>query len=653
MCGIAGFFLSGPERANRETFEHTLKKMGNAIRRRGPDDSGLWVDERGAIGLVHQRLSILDLSPAGHQPMISPSGRYVIAFNGEIYNHREIRREIVSQGPGFDWRGHSDTETILAGFDCWGIVPTIKRCSGMFAMAIWDRESQILTLIRDRLGEKPLYYGWQRGVFLFGSELKSLKEHPSFENVIDRDAALLMMRHNNVPAPYSIYKGIHKLMPGAVLEMSMTKPSPKVFQYWDPYEMFARSTGLARSMYGEEEVLNRLETLLTESVAQQMMADVPLGAFLSGGVDSSTVVALMQSLSARPIKTFSIGFNEGAYNEAQYAKAVAEHLGTDHTELYVTSADALAVIPELPNIYCEPFADPSQIPTYLVSALARKTVTVALSGDGGDELFGGYSRYKFAHRVWGGLQKIPANFRKNIGRAILAMSPSSIDRCLNALQTMLPPKVRRLNLGDKAHKGAKCLSADSPMGLYALLMNYWPDTEGLVAGAGDPDSVFSYNGDQFKTDNFYHQMMATDLVSYLPDDILVKVDRAAMFNSLETRVPLLDYRLVEFAWSLPIEMKVNAGVGKSILKDVLYKYVPRSLIDRPKMGFGVPIDQWLRGPLRSWSDELLSKSCLEKHGVLNPNLIRKRWQEHLDGKRNWQYSLWNALMFQAWCESNQ
>ncbi len=649
MCGLAGF-IGGSGALPIVEWPTLLRRMGETIRHRGPDDAGVWMDIDAGVGLVHRRLSILDLSTAGHQPMISPSGRYVIAFNGEIYNHLDLRG-LLCDAPNteLDWRGHSDTETLLAGFDRWGIVGTVERAIGMFAFAVWDKANRTLTLGRDRVGEKPLYYGWQGNTFLFGSELKALKAHPAFRAEIDRNALALMMGHNAIPAPYSIYQGISKLLPGSLLTVSLQNRNAQPQRYWDARQVVV--DGLANPFTGSPgEAVDALDKLLRDAVAKQMMADVPLGAFLSGGVDSSAIVALMQAQSTRPVKTFTIGFHEASYNEAEHAKAVARHLGTDHTELYVTPRQALDVIPQLPSLYDEPFSDSSQIPTYLVSQLTRQHVTVSLSGDAGDELFGGYSRYMFGRQLWNRLSRLPVGVRTMLARMITGVSPQGWNRLLEPVQNLLPMGLAQANIGDKLHKGAGVMAAKTPVDLYRLLVCHWPQPAELVLGATEEPTILTEASLQPKTDHFFHQMMALDLMTYLPDDILTKVDRAAMGVSLETRVPLLDHRVVEFAWRLPLDYKLCDGVGKWPLRQVLYKYVPKELIERPKMGFGVPINTWLRGPLRDWAESLLGESRLRQEGYFNPAPIRQKWAEHLSGKRNWQYHLWDVLMFQAWLE---
>ncbi len=652
MCGLSGFLSKNfPQYP-----EQLLKNMGQAISHRGPDDNGQWWDGDAGIGLSHRRLSILDLSPAGHQPMLSACGRFVIAFNGEIYNHLELRRELekilptpILQRKDVCWRGHSDTETLLAAFATWGIEAALQKCTGMFALACWDRQKRTLTLARDRLGEKPLYYGWQGNSFLFGSELKALKAHPAFNAEVNRDALALLMRHNYIPAPYSIWQGLNKLQPGCLLTVSTAQREPHITPYWSGKHII--EAGLRSPFTGSaDEAVSALETVLQDAIGQQMVADVPLGAFLSGGVDSSTVVALMQAQSSRPVRTFSIGFHEAQYNEAEHAKAVAKHLGTEHTELYVTANDALNVIPKLPSLYDEPFSDSSQIPTFLVAQMARQHVTVSLSGDAGDELFCGYNRYLMASRLWGKLSQLPVGLRRAMASSLTTLSPAAWNRLANPLTKSLPSRFGQMNVGDKLYKGAGVLACQTAGELYLNLVSHWQDPAGLVLGATEPPTLLTTTKAQPNTPTDIERMMALDMLTYLPDDILTKVDRAAMGVSLETRVPFLDHRVVEFAWTLPLQYKLRNGVGKWALRQVLYKHVPKALIERPKMGFGVPIDDWLRGPLRDWAETLLNEKRLRNEGFFNPLPIRIKWEEHLSGKRNWHYYLWDVLMFQAWLE---
>jgi asparagine synthase (glutamine-hydrolysing) len=650
MCGITGILVTSCQ-VNGLRDNATL--MADAIVHRGPDDGDVWVDEKLELALAHRRLSIVDLTIAGRQPMLSACGGYVFVFNGEVYNHLMLRRELESLNVVSSWRGHSDTETILAGIAHWGLKATIQKCIGMFAFALWDKINRTLTLGRDRLGEKPLYYGWQgegkNAVFLFGSELKALKAHPAFSSKINRNALALFMRHSYIPAPYSIWENICKLQPGCLLTVSLRQPEPVIESYWSGKQMV--ETALHSPFIGTaDQAVTSLDALLRDAIGQQMLADVPLGAFLSGGVDSSTVVALMQAQSNQPVRTFSIGFNEAQYNEAEHAKAVAKHLGTDHTELYVTPEDALKVIPSLQTLYDEPFADCSQIPTFLVAKMARQHVTVALSGDAGDELFCGYNRYLMASRMWGKLSHLPVGMRRAISNGLTALSPSAWDRIANPLMSIMPNRFGMMNVGDKLHKGAGVLASRTSSELYLNLVSHWQDPAKLVIGAVEPSTILTNPKLQPITPAGVEHMMALDMLTYLPDDILAKVDRAAMGVSLETRVPFLDHRVVEFAWQLPLQYKLQRGVGKWVLRQVLYKYVPKVLIERPKMGFSVPIDDWLRGSLRDWAEALLDENRLENEGFFDPQLVRRKWNEHLSGSHNWQNHLWDVLMFQAWLQ---
>lgn len=643
MCGFVGFI---DRLQNSSNWSSLLDQMGKMIAHRGPDDYGIWYDSETGIGLSHRRLSIVDLSRAGHQPMSSASDRYIIAFNGEIYNHLKLRTELEKAGQAPTWRGHSDTETLLAGFEAWGIEATIRYSIGMFAIAVWDRQEQTLTLGRDRIGEKPLYYGWQSDVFLFGSELKALKQHPAFKAEINRHAIALLLRHNCIPAPYTIYKGMAKLEPGCLLTISAISSEPKVSSYWSVGEI--ANAGVQEPFVGTpNEAVDELERLVKDAIRQQMIADVPLGAFLSGGIDSSSIVALMQTQSARPVKTFTIGFHAEGYNEAEHAKAVAQHLGTEHTELYVSPEEAMAVIPRLPTLYCEPFSDSSQIPTFLVSQLAKQHVTVSLSGDAGDELFCGYNRYQMTNNLWQRLATLPVSMRGVVAKVITSFSP----QVWNNLGKYIPGAQHFNNIGDKLHKGADVLASRSVDELYLGLVSHHRDPGTLVIGGQEPSTLLTDNAPDLAGLCDVQRMMALDLVTYLPDDILVKMDRAAMGVSLETRIPFLDHRIVEFAWTLPQSIKLRNGQPKWPLRQVLYRHVPRELIERPKMGFGVPLHDWLRGPLRDWVEELLDENRLRQEGFFEPGPIRKLWSEHLSGKRNWAYLLWDVLMFQAWLEA--
>jgi asparagine synthase (glutamine-hydrolysing) len=650
MCGIVGF-LDLKHLSLSEDFRSVLTRMMDPIYHRGPDDSGLWVCPENGIALGHRRLSIIDLSLEGHQPMHSASGRYVVVFNGEIYNYKCIRQELDGNYR-IDWRGHSDTEILLAAIEEWGLVKAVKSFIGMFAFVLWDRQERKLHLVRDRLGEKPLYYGWLGDVFLFGSELKSLKLHPVWRGEVNRDALTLLMRHNYIPTPYSIYKGIYKLLPGTILTLdtSTRGKTAEPVPFWS-VKSVAEAGVYDQFSVHESEIIDRLDTLLKESISQQMVADVPLGAFLSGGIDSSTVVALMQAQSSRPVKTFTIGFDDEGYNEAEHAKTVARHLGTEHTEIYVSPDDALNVIPKLPSLYDEPFSDSSQIPTYLVSQLTKKHVAVSLSGDGGDELFGGYNRYFWGRSIWKGIGWMPKPLRCLGGKGLTVLSPQVWDALFHKLGSLLPHNVRQRNPGDKLHKLGDVLAVDTPEEMYHRLVSYWQQPASLVLGATEPQTVLTDRTQWADLSDFTQRMMYLDMVSYLPDDILVKVDRAAMGVSLETRIPFLDHRIVEFAWRVPLSMKVRDGQGKWLLRQVLYRYVPSELVERPKTGFGIPIDSWLRDPLREWAEGLLDERRLREEGFFDPVLIQNKWKEHLSGKRNWQYHLWDVLMFQAWLEN--
>ncbi|ALK87354.1 asparagine synthase (glutamine-hydrolyzing) [Limnohabitans sp. 63ED37-2] len=652
MCGLTGFWGSS---ADGPVIQSQLQRMTQQIQHRGPDSDGHWVDANAGIALGHRRLAIVDLSPAGAQPMQAVSGRWVMAFNGEIYNHLHLRAELERSSLAPVWRGHSDTETLLAGFDAWGIRATIEKCVGMFAMAVWCRQTHSLTLVRDRLGEKPLYYGWQgqgsQAVFLFGSELKALSAHPAFTAEIDRQALGSYMQNMAVGGTHSIYKGIHKVPPGTILTVSSNKPDPVMERYWSVEQVAAQ--GVANRFTGSAaQAVDALEALLKDAVAQQMMADVPLGAFLSGGVDSSTIVALMQAQSSRPVKTFSIGFHEKEYNEAEHASVVAGHLGTDHTDLYVTAQQAMDVIPRLPSLYDEPFADSSQIPTFLVSQMTGQHVKVALSGDAGDELFAGYNRYQLTASLWPKLSSMPQPMRKLAAWGLTRFSSNTLDR----FASYTPLAKRWSGVGDKLHKGAGVMGAGSIADLYqSMVAMGWSKPSALVRGM-DGDAI-SLNMPDLPGLRDVERMMAFDLLNYLPDDILTKVDRAAMGVSLETRVPFLDHRVVEFAWRLPMDYKMRRENGRSVtkwaLRQVLYRHVPQALIERPKVGFGVPIEHWLRGPLRDWAEDLLSEARINRDGFLNPRPVRQRWKEHLSGKRNWQHSIWCVLMFNLWLDEQK
>lgn len=630
MCGIVGFWR---QKAAEIPPSVVVAEMANALVHRGPDGHGSWIDEREEVGLGHRRLAIVDLSATGAQPMQSASGRFIVVFNGEIYNFQEMRRELESLGAKF--KGSSDTEVLLAGFEAWGIVPTIKRSIGMFAIALWDRLERRLFLSRDRLGKKPLYFGFVGGDFVFASELKAFWKYPGFRGDIDRDALTKYLRHNYVPSPYSIFVGIKKLLPGTIVEISRQGGALAVgeaLRYWSIGDHSARPSS---GKYGESEVVERLEALLQSAVSLRMIADVPLGAFLSGGIDSSLIVALMQQQSSQPVKTFSIGFHEADYDEAPFAKAVAEHLGTDHTETYMTASDALAVVPRLPHTFDEPFGDSSQIPALLVAHVARQQVTVALSGDGGDELFCGYSRYLRWRQVWSLLRFVPRFMTRAAGWTLSRTGGYS--------------RVSSL----KMRKFAEILAARNPRATYLRFLSHWTAPAEIVLGSVEPPSILTEPGGSEDLDEFTQEMMALDIQTYLPDDILVKVDRSSMAESLECRAPLLDHRVVEFAASLPVSAKLRGGITKWALREILHRYVPRHLVERPKKGFGVPIDSWLIGPLREWAEDLLSESRLKREGFFDPRPIRKLWLEHCAGVQLGHYYLWDVLMFESWLEEQR
>ena len=637
MCGIAGFIGAAPG----SDIGDIAEAMAKSIAYRGPDDQGIWTDGECETALVHRRLSIIDLSAAGHQPMLSADERYVISYNGEVYSFQPIAAELAARGHKF--RGHSDTEVILESFAVNGIEATLKRMIGMFAIALWDRRDRALTLMRDRLGIKPLYWAKFGNTFLFGSELKALRAHPGWTPRIDQSAVAAFLRHNYIPAPRTIYEGVYKLEPGTVLTLPW-RGEPKISRFWDARSV-ARDCSHNPLEGSDAELTEQLESLLKDAVGRRMIADVPLGAFLSGGVDSSTVVALMQAAKSGTVKSFSIGFDIEGYNEAPHAAAVARHLQTDHTELTVTSKAALDVIPRLADFYDEPFADSSQIPTYLVSAMTRKHVTVALSGDGGDELFAGYNRYQLTQRFWRSLSLMPRAVRKGAAAALTAVRPDRWTQLLSAL----PSRLRPPQAGDKVHKAAAVLRLDSADAVYRRLVSHWEPSE-IMPQAAEPRSILDDATVAKDFPDLLERMQFLDLVTYLPDDILTKVDRASMAVALEARVPLIDHRVVEFAWRLPENVKVRNGTSKWLLRQVLYRHVPPELIERPKMGFGIPLGEWLRGPLRDWAETLLNEQRLRQAGLLDAGMVRRYWADHLDGRRNWQYLLWDVLMLEAWRE---
>ena len=642
MCGIAGFWETT---ASRDDAGDVLQRMTSAIAHRGPDDSGAWCDAASGLAIGHRRLSIIDTTSAGHQPMSSASGRFRIVFNGEIYNFLELRRELEAAGVRF--RGESDTEVLLESIERWGVRASVERAVGMFAFALWDETRQTLHLVRDRVGEKPLYWGWLGHTLAFGSELKALRRHPAWIGAIDRGALALYLKFSYIPAPYSIYEGIRKVRPGTMLTFRTDAPGapPEEIEYWSARAVV--ENGMRDPLHlSDGELVDEAERRLTETVRDQMISDVPLGAFLSGGIDSSLIVSLMQKQSARPVQTFTIGFGHEEYNEAEHARAVATHLGTAHTELYVTPQEALDVIPRLPAMYDEPFADSSQIPTFLVAQLARRHVTVSLSGDGGDEVFGGYHRYVWAERLRRKFRMVPASIRGGLARGIRGVSPTRWNHIFASGSALL--RTKRLSIpGERMHKLANVLSATTAEQIYEQLVTMWRDPA-LLSPGEDLPTFLTERGKWAKLDDFAQRMMFLDLVSYLPDDILVKVDRATMAVSLESRAPFLDHRIIEFAWRLPHHAKIRNEQTKWLLRQVLHRHVPQALVDRPKMGFGIPLDHWLRGELREWAGDLLNADRLRREGFFDPAVIARKWDEHQSGARNWQHLLWSILMFQAW-----
>ena len=642
MCGITGIYNFGVGRDNR-SLQATLDCMTDTLAHRGPDSRGTWIDPERGVALGHRRLAIRDLSPTGDQPMVSACQRYVIIYNGEVYSHKEIGLDLEKCGRRM--RGTSDTEIILEACAEWGVEPTVKRLIGMFAFALYDRKEHEIYLVRDRLGIKPLYWGLFNAQLIFGSELKALREAKTWEPRLDRNALAAFMRHNYIPAPHSIYQGVQKLEPGCILRLGR-RGTPEITRFWE-LRGIAEHGSRAPFPGSDGELLGQLDALLRDAVQRRLVADVPLGSLLSGGIDSSLVTALMAEQSDRPINTFSIGFPEQEFNEAPYAREIARHLGTHHTELYVDAGHALDLVDRLPYWYDEPFADSSQIPTALVCELTRKHVTVVLSGDGGDELFAGYNRYTLGLGLWEKANIAPLAIRKMGAQAILSQPSARLD----SLGRCIPKRWRPVQLGMKMHKFASAILLDDADSMYRRMLSHWHEPDDIVIGAHEPKGILWDESVRNSIPDFLDRMQFLDTVTYLPDDILTKVDRASMSVALEARVPLLDHRVAELAWNMPRRMKLRDGQSKWALRQLLYKRVPRQLIDRPKMGFGVPFDQWLRGPLREWAENLLDVQRLERQGLFAAAPIRERWRAHLDGA-NWGYPLWNVLMAQAWIESN-
>ncbi|HEU4630935.1 MAG TPA: asparagine synthase (glutamine-hydrolyzing) [Gemmatimonadaceae bacterium] len=637
MCGLAGFW--SPTGLDRSAAALT-RDMTDALRHRGPDDAGAWADVDAGVALGHRRLSIIDLSAEGHQPMRSASGRFVIVFNGEIYNFRALRAELA----GVAFRGHSDTEVLLAAIERCGVVETLRRAAGMFALALWDARDRVLHLARDRAGEKPLYVGeGADGTLLFGSELRALRAHPAFDGEIDRDALALLLRHNYIPAPHTIHRRVQKVAPGTVLSVRRAdgRLVRETTRYWSARA--AAETGVREPLANDERGARRaLDACLREVVGEQMIADVPLGAFLSGGIDSSLVVAIMRQVSAAPVRTFTIGFADPRYDEAAHARAVARHLGTEHTELQLSPAELLDVVPRLPAIYDEPFADSSQIPTYLVAALARRSVTVALSGDGGDELFGGYTQYGQLDGVWRRVSRLPRAVRPLYGAMLRGTAPYA-----ERAAALAGAAGRYPQLGFRLARRGAVHAAPTPEEVHRRLVSHWADPASVVLGAGR-DVAGAAFGETSALPRVVERVMLLDFCSYLPDDVLVKVDRATMAVSLESRAPLLDHRVVELAWRIPFELKRRGDMGKYLLRSLLHEYVPREIVDRPKRGFAVPLADWLRGPLHDWAGDLLAPDRLRREGFFEVRTLMRRWREHARAEQDWSAQLWPVLMFQAW-----
>lgn len=642
MCGFAGVFLNKPV-WDSDVFQSTLNKMTKVLNHRGPDSSNIWFDQTKGIGLGHCRLAIRDLSPSGAQPMISSCKRYVIVYNGEIYSHAEIASELA--GNGRIVKGGSDTEVVLEACAQWGVENAVKKFIGMFAFALYDRRDHVLYQVRDRLGIKPLYWGKIDKKLVFGSELKALRQMPGWQARIDRGSVSSFMRHNYIPSPYSIYEDVRKLEPGTILKITGDGNVTEK-RYWDLVSIAAENIS-NRTNVDENQMLCELDELLSDAVRRRMVSDVSLGTLLSGGIDSSLVTALLTEQCDKQVQTFTIGFNDEDFNEAKYAKLIADHLNTKHTELYAEPEQAVELITKIPIFYDEPFADSSQLPTLLLSELTRSHVTVVLSGDGGDELFAGYNRYTDGLKMWNQATIAPYYIRKQLARLLLSSSASMWDN----VTRYLPSSLRRPQMGMKIHKYANAILTSDPDSMYMRMISHWDPPDEIVLGAKEHKGLLWDPAMKSNFPDFLDRMQLLDTLTYLPDDILTKVDRASMSVSLEARVPLLDHRLVEFSWRLPINMKIRNGQGKWALRQLLYKRVPRHLIERPKMGFGVPFDQWIRGPLRDWAESLLNKDRLDDQGLLKSAPIIDKWERHLNGE-NWGYPLWNVLMLQAWLDNN-
>jgi asparagine synthase (glutamine-hydrolysing) len=642
LCGFTGFLT--PTTFDQQNILPVLKKMTGSLKHRGPDEEGFWVNETNIFALGHRRLSILDLSSAGSQPMISNCGRYVIAYNGEIYNHNALRAEI-SDIRSILWKGTSDTETLLEGISLLGIENILPKLRGMFSFAVWDKKERSLTLARDSMGEKPLFYGWQGKTFIFGSELKALKTHSEFKGVIDRDAISLFLMHNYVPAPYSIYKGIKKLLPGTMIKIFAEKApdAQTVVRYWSINQIIENKIVTNESDY---DLVNSLESKLLKSVKSQMLSDVPIGSLLSGGIDSSLITALMQEISNQPIKTFTIGFDNKHFNEAEHALSISNYLQTDHTELYVSSKDSLSIVPDLASFWDEPFADSSQIPTFLVMQLASNNIKVALSGDGADELFGGYNRYRFAPKIWKQIGWMPNSLKIFLSKLLTSIPASHLD----SVSSLASKYLGVTQIGQKIHKlGNRFSQFDSLDRFYLSLVTEWPNVDKVLKDFNEPSYALNDFENWPNIKNPAERMMALDSFTYLPDDILTKVDRASMAVSIESRAPFLDPEIVKFAFNLPLHTKIRNDESKWILRQILYKYIPKDLIDRPKMGFSIPLDDWLRGPLKDWANELLAKEKLESQEFFNSDVIQDIWFRHCKGEQ-FGSRLWNILMFQNWLE---